>query len=685
MVAGSFGACGPSGLQTGGTTPELVTVGGGQRAVVSLTDLDQVRDVVISAERAFVATDRGLLAFPVSGEGEPTRLQTGAGLPSNDVRAVGRTSDGTIVALTTRGMARVTGETATAFGEVPPVGEPTAFLLQGNDVWVGGVDGLARLESGEWQRFGEPATITLLEEAQGGGIWVGTTRGLWFIEGDTITEHDVSGGIPEGYVQAIAPVREGEILALLRGPTSSILGLWNGRRWYGYTIENFDVPVVDLVATGERILMLTPGRAYEIASAEGEATGVPLLPLSRSGLRTAYLYGARTQTAQDLLDNPTAERPEAERVVERAATPLQSRPDALATIDAPGFLVSGTDFPVPREVVHAVVRDGQVYMADRNRGVLRVDSTGARTFYRSRDLVHESDLQLAVDAGGNAWIRGKELDVAIYQNGGFVRSAPPEGVVPQSIATGPGGAFVMTMVQGTPATVRLYRVSSDGWTPVLERTFEGVAVIGVPFFGVSDSMRVWAGVRVETEVGARIRGLAVFGEEGPVVYHRRGATAEVDGEGARSMPDEVDGIDLGQTDNAWLPSLEGAIRIGNSQAIVFGEARGVRGEVVSDLAVGDNRVWIAAAEGVGYYENQTFEFRLPRVVQDSRPTRLAIDSGGNVWGAGLNGLVYFDGQNWQTFTEAQGLPTNSLLDVEIDSRDRVWLLAEDQLILFDRQ
>ena len=154
------------------------------------------------------------------------------------------------------------------------------------------------------------------------------------------------------------------------------------------------------------------------------------------------------------------------------------------------------------------------------------------------------------------------------------------------------------------------------------------------------------------------------------------------GAGATPLPDEVTAIDF-TNDGAWFPTLSGAVRVGNSQAVVFGEARGVRGEVVSDLATAPgNRVWVAAAEGIGVYENGAFNFVFPAVVQSARPTAVAVDTEGNLWAAGPRGAVFSNGTTWQRLTEENGLPTNDIRDIDIDGRDRAFFLTEDAVLLF---
>jgi hypothetical protein len=675
--------CGSATLETGSTTPSTLQIGGGSRGVVTLTDLDQVRGVAMSGERVFVATDRGLLSHPIAADEPPRRYLRANGLPSDDVTAVASTPDGTAVVVTPAGLARVHGDEVTPFGRgAPPVGRPTSLLVSENDLWIGGTEGLAKIANGAWVRFGEPATVTTLVPTQDGKLWVGTTRGIWYIEGDVVREHPLTGGMPEGYVRSIVPTAPGQALALLQGPSSSQIGFFDGRRWWGYSLADFSPVVVSLARIGPNVLLVTPGRGYVVTQLEEglDIEGVPLTPLSRGELRTARAYRARVTPPDEI-------RP-AERTDEigRNASALAEIPEQPPSLDAPRFVVSTSPLAIPDSPYAAFTLGTDTFLTDANRGVVRYDRTGSRTSYQSRDLVTGEDFQIAVDAASQTWVIDSTGGVAAFREDRFGRVAAPEGVTAQSVASGPGGAYVLTRVDGTN-TLRLFRVSSDGFSPIFDRDVvmpEGTEFLGTPFFALTENMTVWAGVRVRDQHGERMRGVAVFSERSPeVVYHHRGATPATDGEGALAMPDEVTSVDVNMPDYAWLPALSGAVRVGNSQAVVFGESRGVRGEVVSDLVVGDGgRVWIAAAEGVGYWENSEVEFRLPRVVQEARPTALAIDSQGNLWGVGQNGVVYFDGTNWQTLTEQSGLPTNELRDVEVDAQDRAWLLATDRVMVF---
>ncbi len=683
-------ACGPAGLATRGPAGTLVTVGGGARVVETFTDLDTVRDVAASAERVFVATDLGLLVHASAGEERPVRVRASDGLPSDDTLAVAVDRTGGVVVATAGGLAHVDAEAAVApFGDPPPVGRVTslAFTDDGT-LWAGGAEGLARFREGAWARFGEPAAVTLLAPAAD-ALWVGTTRGAWRIEGDVVREHALGRGIPEGYVRSLVPLDDGEALALVEGPSDSKIGYWDGTRWWSYTLDGLDAPALGLVRFQDRTLLVTPADAIQIVKGPLEGS-VQLVGLERGEPRGVRSYGARILAAADLPMVYATRPAEPPAEVARRPSPLAPVPADRPAVPSPELRARAVTLPVRPDAAYLVrARGDDLFLADQNRGVARITPGGFSTVLRSLDLVDATDEQIAIDASHNTWVRAADGTIGLYRDGRIQRVPSPDGVKLQALANGPDGAYVLGLVEGQAATVRIYRVSTDGYTQQMERQLAvEPPLVSIPFFGITDDRVVWAGLRVTHELGegTRMRGVAVFGEEGPVVYHRRGATPETDGPEALSMPDEVDNIDLGMAGYAWMPSLTGAIRVGNHQAVVFGEARGVRGEVVSDVAVGEGgRVWVAAAEGVGFWESATgFDFQLPALVQHARPTALAIDSRGNLWAAGQRGVVYYDGHTWQTLDESNGLPTNQLVDVEVDGQDRVWLLATDRVMVFTR-
>ena len=673
--------CPSAGLQLPETTPELLQAGAIQREIRSLTDLDTVRDVVEGGGLVYVATDRGLLVFGES----TTRMGHDAGLPSEDVRALAISPSGVVTVGTAAGLVEVTGnQLSNPVVPNAPVGELVALHAQDDGTrWACGESGLARLSNGVWSGYGEAMQCTGLWATPEGRLWVGTTNGLLYLDADDVIREHVEGrGLPAGWVRGVVPAQPGQAFVLVQNASESHLAWFDGNRWYDYTIADFDRPVIGLARVGAETVMFTRGYAFTIRDA-ARASGVPLRALARGDRLQVLGYRART------IPGAVASS-DREAIPARPPVPLAPVPPNHPTLEAPGFVVAPLG-PTGQNVYAVHAHGGVVYVADRNQGISALTTSGIGRTYRSRDLVAERNLQVASDERGRTWVLTDEGVLAQKNEGALLRVATPEGVRCWSMTAAARGLYLACTVNDTPNAVRVYRRASDQWNAVIDTTLtfgaaEGAPrpqVISTPLLGVRDDEETWLALRVRMPdgTGPVMRGVAqIIGAN--VLYHHSRSDPAVDGEGSLIMPDDFSSIDVNEEGNVWFSTLSGAVRIGNSQAIVFGESRGVRGEVVSDVLVGAQaKVWVAAAEGPGYYYNREFEFRMPQAVRATRPIGLAMDPRGNVWGAGPNGLVRYDGTDWTVFAADSGLPTTELVDVEAAADGEVWVLARDRVIV----
>jgi ligand-binding sensor domain-containing protein len=106
-------------------------------------------------------------------------------------------------------------------------------------------------------------------------------------------------------------------------------------------------------------------------------------------------------------------------------------------------------------------------------------------------------------------------------------------------------------------------------------------------------------------------------------------------------------------------------------------------------------VWVATDQGIGYWDGErwttyTTVDGLP--ANDVRSVGSIGGQRGSVWAATAGGVGYFDGQAWQAFTQADGLPEGDLNGVEPtiprdeDGTAQVWFSTrESGLILFVAQ
>lgn len=655
----------------------------GPRRILEMTDLEDVRDVARSGSAVYVATDAGLLVF--EGEGNPSRFGRREGLPDDDVTAVAVDAQGRVMVAVDRALWRFEAGRFSPESDAPPLARITdlAFGADGT-LWVCSLSGLARRPpSGGWEVFGERFPCTTLAPTPEGALWAGSARGLYYVEGDVVREHPISGGIPEGYVRSLAPVRPGQVLALLSGPSRGVIGLFDGTSWHAYSLPEVDERVAGLATVdGTTLVLVTERRAYSIAPA---GDGRPLRALSSV---EAQLRSFRAETLP-ASRAPAPEPIEAAQVL-RGMQPLRNDAAAASASRAPPLVARPwmtTAFPGG---AYRVFQVGEAaFAAIANRGIVALSSRSPRP-YRSMTLVSDEDLQVATDLSSGVWVRGRDGDVAKWVDGRLRRLALPDEIVPQALASGPEGAYLVALVRGS-STVRVFVAQGSGFRALVERRLDvpgGVAAI--PFAGVGSDGRIWLALRVgRDEGGTRMRGAAVIDPRSErVVYHHRDAPQ---GQGL-PLDDEVSAMTFDAQGNAWFATLTGAVRVEEHQAIRFDGTRGVQGDVVTDLVAGSGNMWVASAEGLGSYADRRFDYGMPPVVREHRPVALAVDARGTLWAAGRRGLLSFDGAQWTAYDVAgidadgrprPGLPTREFRDVETDGTGRVWLLSAEAVVVIE--
>lgn len=680
LAAPALLACGPA--ATPHSAYPTITTTRGARRVVEMTDIEEVRDVARAGSMTYVATDDGLLVF--EGEGAPTRLGRAEGLPSEDVTAVAVESDGSALVAVDRALVRVAAGQVSPIEGAPPVARITDLaIMSDGTAWACTLSGLARRSAAGWEIFGERFPCTTLAPTPEGTLWAGSAQGLFYIEADVVREHPISGGIPEGYVRSIVPVLPGQILALLSGPARSVLGFYDGTSWHAYGLPGVDERVAGLVAIGgSQTVLVTEERAFAIAPS-GPGTAFRALASSEAQVRS---FRAETVAAAQA---PAAEAIDAADVLRGIQSLSDDAPEAGAG-RAPALVASPLTLALPPGAYRSFQHGDAAFAAIANRGIVALSSTAARP-YRSMSLVSEEDLQVVTDDQSGVWVRGRDGDVAKWMDGRLRRLALPDEVVPQTLASGPEGAYLVALVRGT-STVRVFAAQGSGFRSLIERTLSlPTSLVSIPFAGVGGDGRIWLGLRVARDDGAgtRMRGAAVLDPRSEAVtYHFREAPQ---GEGL-PLPDEVSAMAFDGDGNAWFATLSGAVRVEEHQAITFDESRGVRGDVVTDVVAGAGNMWVASAEGLGSYADRRFDYSMPAIVREHRPLALAVDVRGTLWGAGRYGLLENEGGQWAHLDAAStdangrrvpGLPTRELRDVEVDGSGRVWLLAAESVIILE--
>ena len=102
---------------------------------------------------------------------------------------------------------------------------------------------------------------------------------------------------------------------------------------------------------------------------------------------------------------------------------------------------------------------------------------------------------------------------------------------------------------------------------------------------------------------------------------------------------------------------------------------GLINDYVRALALdGDGGLWAGTLAGVNRYAGKMWEPINDEAVVGQRITAILTDSDGRTWvGTDENGLSMWDGQTWQRFTKANGLPDNRILSLYQDSKGQIWV------------
>ncbi|MEM9861761.1 MAG: hypothetical protein AAF938_09115 [Myxococcota bacterium] len=688
LLLGLIAGCGAAQL----SLPDATLPSGPEgRRVESMTDLETVHGVVQQGDVLLAATSHGLYRWRGGGAAERlVRAECWA------VAFAGSSA----VALCEGGL--VDAEGTVLLG---PAGLPSRarhLHATTSALFIGGDTGLMVATPGTpWGSapFADAAAVTGIWPGAEGAFWVGTARGLLRVSGATVEEHAAGRGLGGAHVRSVASVAPGRVLALVQDSATSDarLAYFDGVRWFTYTLAEFTTPVVGLASDRTGPILATTRGLIRL----GAGAGVRLTSLSAGEPHQVLRYrGAGAPTAPPAPPNAVP----IPRSVRLAAVPAQQ-----ATVEAPEWTATPVASAAP-EAVFTVGAD--VLVAESHCGLRSLEGRE----YRTGSLVAGGDLQLAISRQGTL-IRTASGDLGLWREGRWRALSAPPGLRVMAIASSSSGAFAVAMDDG--GQVLTLQLGAQGWRTLDRRRLlvaseatgdaeeEAVAADAAPqemgdapapalrlaaisHFGVRDDGEVWLGISVDDGSGPRPRGVAVYRpNDAAITYHHSQSDPAVDGAGSLRMPDAFENMDLGEAGMAWFSTLVGAVRLGNSQAVTFGEARGVRGEVVSDVLVGTAaKVWMAAAEGPGYYFRQRFEFRMPANVVALRPRSLALGQDGSIWAAG-GGLARYSNDQWTVYEDRRdedgnvidgdGIDEPIFVDVETDGAGNVWVLGEQAL------
>ena len=382
---------------------------------------------------------------------------------------------------------------------------------------------------------------------------------------------------------------------------------------------------------------------------------------------------------------PPAIRP---RNIPAYAGPVEV-PHGGPTLDAPTYgLERVRSITLPDDAVTTWSEPTGLYIWRSGLGVSRI-AGGEATNFRAHDLAFEHrPLSLATDTNNAVWLVTEDGSPVRYDGTRFshVVLDNDEHVVPLMFWS--RGTVAAAVGRVGPNVIRTYRWSGNGWRQVTERPIDtaGPGTIDVKFFAVDEHQRFWVGLRVNNNGTIREHGVAVLDDSQPAATQFNSHVAPTGAvQGAVPSPDDFTAVEFDESGTAWFAGLSGATSIAlpsapdqPSTVHTYNEANGLRGDLVSDLARGpQNRIYIATTEGIGFHDGNTWSFDIVGSSTVPRVIALAVDVNGSQWGAGQRGAWVYDGTHFRAVGRNDGLPNDSLTDVQVDGENRVWFVSAD--------
>jgi ligand-binding sensor domain-containing protein len=144
-------------------------------------------------------------------------------------------------------------------------------------------------------------------------------------------------------------------------------------------------------------------------------------------------------------------------------------------------------------------------------------------------------------------------------------------------------------------------------------------------------------------------------------------------------------------DNIWFGTYEGLYKFDGASWDYFNEEQGLVHSFIEDLAIDRNgHIWIATYDGISKYDGTswiTYSSLFDRTINTLKTEYIpdvAVDFENNIWAITWGGgLLNFDGTNWHTFNEGDGLANNYGRAVVVDNSGRIIVGTKNGISIFD--
>jgi hypothetical protein len=574
-----------------------------------------------------------------------------------------------------RFLAAIGGGTATRFTSIENI-VGTIVLIEASAegiVWAGGGSRLAVHEDGAW-RIMDLAFVAGDTAVVAEALWIEAgSQGVASIEGENVMEFtDPLAGDGDSHPVSVASV--GDEPCVLWGGDTAHLSFLRNDAWQVYAVPAEAGEAIRILDGGGQALLETT-RGLFLLTPRPEAGMIPLEALHEPVPAKAFSYLAELEKPDEDADLP-------------AKPPKRDDPRPLPPTNGPGGELPGRWLiHVKSELwspVTAVAGDGEhvvVGTAGMGAYVLRDEVLVAQiASYGVRPRTPVSKLPLS--SGEFYYVLEDDHRAGVVSKGTFsaepITGGEQERLLAFDVRAGQG--FAMSLDREFD-TVHFFAVKQDGsFEKVLDRTIEldgGIGDIGS--FLVHTDGSFWF-TPLSAKDGLET-GVAVVNEEDPLVHYHGSKPMPPDV--AVTIPSGVSSIELTQGGDIWLGGMEGAVMLDPDMApTVYREPEGLVGDMVTDLAMdGDDVLWALTADGLGWFEDESWHFPDRSPYRGTVVTCIGVDGAGSLLIADEEAVRRKEGDDWNLVIALEDLPGRDVLDVTDGADGRMWIVTDKAIAI----
>lgn len=293
----------------------------------SFSETSAVTAVQPAAGAIWVGTGSGLQKWDVA-KGTMVRATVANGLPADKIAALAGDGRGGVWVMTAAGLAHEDKRGGWVKLPPAPVGALVSGLVQTDDgLYAGGPEGLAKVQKGGWVRLLGDTAVTAM--ASGGkDLWVGTAgKGVVHVVGEQVQVYTSEQGCETETVRGLTATPSG-VMAIGEGPGGQRMSFFDGTRFWSYRIETPGKMGFEWIRrVGDHALIGSGTQMFDVqrlgAGDNAPASTVKMIAVDARALKPAPTGSARRDLPTGPIADPTA-----------AASAPPSRPADAKSADA---------------------------------------------------------------------------------------------------------------------------------------------------------------------------------------------------------------------------------------------------------------------------------------------------------------------------------------------------------------